>query len=140
MPIDAPVIRNMRITAPLVAPIVRRMAMSRPLSFTSIIRPEMMFSAATSTISDRMMNITLRSTASTLKNVSLRWRQSLTVIVGPAGVLDQLVVAVDIFGIVDDDFDDVRLAVLRKIFLRLRQRHEDHHAVVLGHAEVRRSR
>jgi hypothetical protein len=36
----------------------------------------MMFSAATRTISDRMMNITLRSTASTLANVSLRWCQS----------------------------------------------------------------
>ena len=75
-PMEAPVMRNTRIIAPLVAPMVRRMAMSRPLSFTSIIRPEMMLSAATSTISDRMMNITLRSTSSTVKNVSLRWRQS----------------------------------------------------------------
>ena len=68
-PIEAPVIRNTRITAPLVAPIVRRMAMSRPLSFTSIIKPEMMLSAATRTISDRMMNITVRSTSSTVKKV-----------------------------------------------------------------------
>ena len=77
-PIEAPVMRNTRIIAPRVAPMVRRMATSRPLSFTSIIRPEMMLSAATSTISDRMMNITLRSTSSTVKNVSLRARQSET--------------------------------------------------------------
>ena len=47
----APVMKKTRMIAPLVAPMVRRMAMSRPLSFTSMIRPEMMFSAATSTIS-----------------------------------------------------------------------------------------
>ena len=61
-PIAAPVIRKMRMIAPRVAPMVRRMAMSRPLSFTSMIRPEMMLSAATSTISVRIMNMTLRST------------------------------------------------------------------------------
>ena len=62
--------------APRVAPMVRRMAMSALLSFTSMIRPEMMFSAATSTISIRMRNMTLRSTSSTPKNVLFRWRQS----------------------------------------------------------------
>ena len=56
---------------------VRRMAMSGPLSFTSMIRPEMMLSAATSTISVRIKNITLRSTCSALKKVALRWRQSI---------------------------------------------------------------
>ena len=38
--------------------------MSRPLFFTSITSPEMMFIAAISTTSDRMMNITRRSTSS----------------------------------------------------------------------------
>ena len=47
---------------PREAPTVRRMAMSLPLSFTSMIRPETMFSAATSTISVRIRNMTLRST------------------------------------------------------------------------------
>ena len=61
-PIAAPVMRKMRMIAPCVAPMVRRMAMSWPLSFTSMIRPEMMLSAATSTISVRIRNITLRST------------------------------------------------------------------------------
>ena len=75
-PMLAPVIRNTRMMAPLVAPMVRRMPMSRPLSFTSIIRPEMMLNAATSTMIDRMMNIMLRSTSSTVKKLSLRWRQS----------------------------------------------------------------
>ena len=58
--------------APLLAPIVRRMPISRPLSFTSMMRPEMMFNAATRTITDRMMNIMLRSTSSTVKKLSLR--------------------------------------------------------------------
>ena len=62
--------------APRVAPMVRRMAMSRPLSFTSMIRPEMMLSVATSTISVRIMNMTLRSTCRAEKNEALRWRQS----------------------------------------------------------------
>ena len=72
MPIEAPVIRKTRITAPRVAPMVRRTAMSFDLSFTNMMRPEMMFSAATSTIKVRMMNITLRSTSSAAKNVPLR--------------------------------------------------------------------
>ena len=62
--------------APLLAPMVRRMPISRPLSFTSMMRPEMMLKAATTTITDRMMNIMLRSTSSTVKKPSLRWRQS----------------------------------------------------------------
>ncbi len=62
--------------APWVAPMVRMMAMSALLSFTSMIRPETMLSAATSTISVRIRNITLRSTCSALKKVALRCRQS----------------------------------------------------------------
>ena len=51
--------------------------MSEPLSFTSMIRPETMLSAATSTISVRIRNMTLRSTCSAVKKVALRWRQSI---------------------------------------------------------------
>ena len=76
-PIEAPVIRKIRMIAPWVAPMVRRMAMSLPLSFTSMIRPETMLSAATSTIRVRIRNITLRSTWSALKKVALRCRQSI---------------------------------------------------------------
>ncbi len=61
-PIEAPVIRNTRMIAPCEAPMVRRIAISLPLSFTSMIRPETMLSAATSTIMVRIRNITLRST------------------------------------------------------------------------------
>ena len=75
-PIEAPVIRNTRVIAPCVAPMVRRMAMSCPLSFTSMIRPETILSAATSTISVRIRNMTLRSTCSALKNVAFLCRQS----------------------------------------------------------------
>jgi len=75
-PIEAPVIRNTRMIAPRVAPMVRRIAMSFDLSFTSMIRPETMFRAATMTIRVRMMNMTLRSTSRAAKKVRLRWRQS----------------------------------------------------------------
>ena len=61
---------------PCEAPMVRRIAMSLPLSFTSMISPETMLSAATSTIMVRIRNITLRSTCSALKKVELRCRQS----------------------------------------------------------------
>ncbi len=58
--------------APRVAPIVRRIAIALPLSLTSMIWPEITLSAATSTISVRMMNMTLRSTLSASKKVLLR--------------------------------------------------------------------
>ncbi|MCY1312046.1 hypothetical protein D9M70_624270 [compost metagenome] len=80
----APVMKKMRMTDPAVAPMVRRMAMSLPLSFTSMIRPEMMFSAATRTISVRIMNITLRWTSIVEKKVWLRSRQSEMNICRPA--------------------------------------------------------
>ena len=76
-PIEAPVMRKTRMIEPCVAPMVRRMAMSLPLSFTSMISPDTMLSAATSTIKVRIRNITLRSTCSALKKVALRWRQSI---------------------------------------------------------------
>ena len=71
MPMAAPVMKKTRRTEPRVAPMVRRMAMSPPLSLTSMMRPEMMFSAATRMISARIRNMTLRSTASAPKNVLL---------------------------------------------------------------------
>ena len=61
-PTLAPDRKKMRMIMPRVAPMVRRIAMSRPLSFTSMIRLEMMLKAATMMISDRIRNITLRST------------------------------------------------------------------------------
>ena len=79
-PIAAPVMRKMRRIAPRVAPIVRNTATARALSCTSMMRPEMMLSAATSTMSDRMTNITEASTASTSKKVRLVSRQSVSII------------------------------------------------------------
>ena len=89
-PIEAPVMRKMRMIAPCEAPMVRRMAMSLPLSFTSMMRPEMILSAATSTISVRIRNITLRSTCSALKKVELRCRQSTRKIGRPAASVTDL--------------------------------------------------
>ena len=121
---------------PCVAPMVRRIAMSGPLSFTSMIRPEMMLSAATSTISVRIRNITLRSTWSALKKVALRWRQSIMKI-GRAGRLgDELAVTVDPVGIVGVDLDRGHVAGAVEIGLRLGQRHEHEGGVVFRHADL----
>ena len=78
VPIAAPVMKKTRMIAPRVAPMVRRMAMSWPLSFTSMVRPEMMLSAATRTISVRIRNMTFRSTSSAEKKVELRCCQSVS--------------------------------------------------------------
>ena len=48
-PIDAPLIKNMRMIMPRVAPIVRKTAMSRPLSLTSMINPEIIESSGEQT-------------------------------------------------------------------------------------------
>ena len=69
---------------PRVAPMVRSTAMSAPLSFTSITRLEMMLNAATTTIIDRITNMTTRSTCSAEKNVSLRCCQSVRMSGRPA--------------------------------------------------------
>ena len=110
--------------------------MSRPLSFTSMIRPEMMLKAATSTITDRMMNIMLRSTSSTVKKLSLRWRQSAKCSAGMPACFMTATCSVDPFGIVDHHLQHVDRVALVEVALRLRQRHEDHGAVVLGHAHL----
>ena len=47
------------------------MAIARPLSFTSMIRLEMMLKAATTMISVRIRNMTLRSTWTALKKLAL---------------------------------------------------------------------
>ena len=108
VPIAAPVMKKTRRIAPLVAPIVRRIAMSRPLSFTSMIRPEMMLSAATSTISVRIMNMTFRSTCSALKKVTLRMRQSVVKTGRSGRLLDRGAKRADLVGIVEIDLDRLR--------------------------------
>ncbi|MNJ66361.1 hypothetical protein D3C77_624310 [compost metagenome] len=72
----APVMKKIRMTAPELAPMVRRMAISLPLSLTSMMRPEMMLSAATRTMSVSIMNITFLSTCRAEKKVWLRCLQS----------------------------------------------------------------
>ena len=89
----------------------------------------MMLSAATSTISVRMMNITLRSTFSALKNVSLRCRQSVMMIGRPAASSILRRVASILSGSLRNHFDDADFAVLVEIGLRLSQRQIDEHAV-----------
>ena len=83
-PMLMPEIRKTRITEPREAPMVRRMAMSGDLSFTSITRPEMMLSAATRMISDRIRNITLRSISTTSRKPLLKVCQGLRLVPGPA--------------------------------------------------------
>ena len=85
--------------------------MSLPLSFTSMIRPETILSAATSTIRVRIRNMTLRSTSSALKKVALRWRQSIMWIGRCAAALTSLRKSVDVIGIVGVDLDGGHVAV-----------------------------
>jgi hypothetical protein len=54
----------------------------------------------------------------------------------PGRRLDRSHELVHLPGIVDDDLERVDLRPARKIALRLQQRHEDHGAVVLGHAHL----
>ncbi len=104
-PIEAPVIRKIRMIDPCEAPIVRRMAISLPLSFTNMIRPETMFSAATSTIMVRIRNITLRSTWSALKKVALRCRQSTRNTGRPADFGYRFAELGDLVGVIGEHLD-----------------------------------
>ena len=114
--------------------------MSLPLSFTSMIRPETMLSAATSTISVRIRNITLRSTCSALKKVALRWRQSIMKIGRCAASVTSLRKRVDAVGIVGVDLDRGDIAGAVEIGLRLAQRHEHDGGVVFRHADLEHGR
>ena len=107
MPIVAPVIRKILMIAPRVAPIVRSTAIARALSCTSMIMPEMMLSAATSTIRDKIANITFASTAEHVDQAP--------VVLPPVGVdhrtllggRDARAHGVDSVGIVEIDLDHV---------------------------------
>ncbi len=135
-PIAAPVITKMRMIAPRVAPMVRRMAMSRPLSFTSMIRPEMMLSAATRMISVRIMNMTLRSTCSAEKNEMLRCCQSVKKVRPADRVRNRLFQCLHGIGIVDVDLDRPHLAFGVEKELRLLQRQVDDGGIVFAHADL----
>ena len=135
-PIAAPVIRNIRMIEPCEAPMVRRIAMSLPLSFTSMIRPETMLSAATSTIMVRIRNITLRSTCSALKKVELRCRQSTRNTGRPAASVTRLAEGVDLVGIGGEHLDRGDVVVAVEIGLRFRQRHEHEARVIFRHADL----
>ena len=70
-PMLAPDSMKMRRIMPREAPIVRRIAMSRPLSFTIMIMLEMMLKAATTMISVRIRNMTLRSISTALNEARI---------------------------------------------------------------------
>ena len=114
--------------------------MSPPLSFTSMIRPEMMLSAATRMISVRIRNITLRSTCSALKKVALRWRQSIMKIGRLAASVTSWRKLVDAVRIVGVDLDRRHVAGAVEIELRLGQRHEHDRGVVFRHADLEHRR
>ena len=119
---------------------VRRMAMSCPLSFTSMIRPETMLSAATSTIMVRIRNITLRSTCSALKKVELRCRQSTRNTGRPAASVTALRKASILSGLVGEHLDRGHVVLAIEIGLRLRQRHEHEAGVIFRHADLEHGR
>ena len=93
--------------------------MSRPLSFTSMISPEMMLKAATSTMIDRMMNIMLRSTSSTVKKLSLRWRQSAKCMDGMPASLHGGDGSADVLRVLDDHLQHIDRVALVEEALRL---------------------
>ena len=96
--------------------------MSLPLSLTSMIRPETIFSAATSTIMVRIRNITLRSTCSALKKVELRCRQSTRNTGRPAASVTDLRKASILSGLLCEHLDRGHVIGAVEIGLRLRQR------------------
>ena len=80
--------------------------------------------------------MTLRSTCSAEKKVSLRCRQS-EMKTWPRGRdLDRLAQRVDVVGIVDEDLDRLRAAFHVEVELRLGERHEDDGGVELRHADL----
>ena len=99
-----------------------------------------MLNAATSTISVRIRNITLRSTCSALKNVALRCRQSIMKIGRWAASVTSLPELRDLVGIVGVDLDRGDVAVAVEIGLRLGQRHEHEGGVVFRHADLEHRR
>ena len=96
----------------------------------------MMLSAATSTISVRIRNITLRSTSSAPKKVRLRCRQSVMQDRPARRLLDGGAGLVDPVGIVEIDLDQLHVVLAVEVVLRLGQRHEDEGGVELRHADL----
>ncbi len=112
----------------------------RDLSFTSMIRPETMFSAATRMIKVRIRNITLRSTVQRLEEAGigvLPGDQSRAVArgLGQARQHGEIIV-----GIGDHHFDAADAAFGVEEKLRFLQRHEDEAGVVLRHADAEGAR
>ena len=110
--------------------------MSRPLSFTSMIRPEMMLSAATRMIIVSTRNITLRSTASALKKVGLRSFQVVTAMPCARRVHDGQEHVLHLVGVLDHHLDLVHALLGDEIILRLGERHVDDVLVVVRHADL----
>ena len=100
----------------------------------------MMLKAATTTITDRMMNIMLRSTSSTVKKLSFRWRQSEKCSPGMPAFFMAAICSADLLGVGHEHLEHVDRVALVEEALRLRERHEDHGAVVLGHAHLEHGR
>src|SRR5215467_60899 len=138
-PIAAPVMRKTRMTAPWVAPMVRMIPMSPPLSFTSMIKPDTMLSAATRTISVRIRNITLRSTCSALEG---------SIALTPIGDEDRALCGggelraetVHEVGVIGVDLDRGHIASAAEIGLGFRQRHVDEGGIVFRHSDLEHRR
>jgi hypothetical protein len=79
----------MVMTEPGLAPRVRRMAMSARLSCTAITRAETILNAATATMSERMMNITVFSICTARKKFAWLCVQSVTQVSGGSSWLSE---------------------------------------------------
>ena len=135
-PIEAPVIRKTRMIAPRVAPMVRRIAMSLDLSFTSMIRP--------GDDVERRDQHDQRQDEEHDVPLDLERGEEGAVALAPVGeqdrplgrLLDRRARLVDPVGVVEEDLDDVHVAVAVEVGLRLGERHVDEGRVELRHADL----
>ena len=126
----------MRSTMPRVAPMVRRIAMSRPLPFTSMYWPERMLKAATRMISERIRNMTLRSTWIAVKKLALACCQSTDPHAGPDHRAQLAAHRLGLVRVLDEDLHGVDLIGQRKKSCAASSGHVDEAAVVLVHADL----
>ena len=140
IPMLAPLSMKMRRIMPREAPIVRRIAMSRPLSFTIMIMLEMMLKAATTMISVRIRNITLRSISTALTRLELACCQSTIRTRPPSAAAICRPLLAHPVGIGDEDFEMADRLRQAEEHLRRVERHVDEAVVVFVHADIEQRR
>ena len=122
---------------PRVAPMVRKMAMSLALSFTSMIRPEIIFSAATSTMSDRdnELQVALHFQRREKRAIALPPIRHET---GPLQrILDSRAVIIHLVGVFDKNLNGRHVIIAVEIKLGLIERQIDKGRIIFRHADFK---